>query len=128
MNILTGIFLLLHGLVHLWYFTLSQRLVKFQPEMGWTGESWLLSNILSDSTIRSLASVLFTLAAAAFLVSGIGVFFRTEWVRSVLVGSAVFSSAILILYWDGGMQMLVQKGLIGLLINIAILLVVLLQK
>lgn len=128
MNILIGIFLLLHGLVHLWYFTLSQRLVKFQPEMGWTGESWLLSNILSDSTIRSLASVLFTLAAAAFLVSGIGVFFRTEWVRSVLVGSAVFSSAILILYWDGGMQMLVQKGLIGLLINIAILLVVLLQK
>lgn len=128
MNVLIGIFLLLHGLVHLWYLTLSQRLVKFQPEMGWTGESWLLSNILSDSTTRSLASVLFTLVAAAFLVSGIGVFFRTEWVRPVLVGSAVFSSAILILYWDGEMQMLVQKGLIGLLINVAILVTLLLQE
>jgi len=43
MNILIGIFILLHGLVHMWYVTLSQGWVEFQANMGWTGKSWLLT-------------------------------------------------------------------------------------
>jgi hypothetical protein len=39
LRILFGIFVVLHGLVHLWYVVLSQRLVEFQADMGWTGES-----------------------------------------------------------------------------------------
>ena len=50
LRFLFGTFVVLHGLVHLWYFTLSQRLVEFKPEMGWTGKSWILSNLLGDST------------------------------------------------------------------------------
>jgi hypothetical protein len=34
----SGVFIVLHGLVHVWYVTLSQRWVEFQPEMVWTGE------------------------------------------------------------------------------------------
>lgn len=127
MNVLIGIFIFLHGLVHLWYLTLSQRLVEFKPEMGWTGSSWLLSNFLGDSTTRSLASVLYLLATIAFVVSSIGIFTRAEWLHPVLLGSVVLSSSILILFWDGSTQMLVQKGLIGLLINIAILIAILLS-
>lgn len=122
---LFGFFIILHGLVHLWYFTLSQRLVEFQPEMGWTGRSWLLSNFLGDSISRSLASVLYVLATIAFMVSGIGIFTIAEWLPPVLAGSAVFSSAIILLFWDGGSQMLVQKGFVGLLINVVILIAML---
>ena len=128
LHFLFGIFVVLHGLVHLWYFTLSQRLVEFKPEMGWTGRSWILSNFLSDATTRFVASILFVLAAIAFVVSGVGIFGRTGWWWSMLLGSAVFSSAIIFLLWDGNMRLVVQKGLVGFLINVAILLVLLLFK
>lgn len=106
---LIGLFTILHGLVHLWYFTLSQRLVEFKPEMGWTGRSWIFSNLLGESTTRVLASSLFVLAAIAFVISGFGIFIRAAWWWPMLVGSALLSSLILLLFWDGGMQLIVQK-------------------
>lgn len=46
LRISIGIFMLLHGLVHLWYFVMSRGLVELKPEMGWSGKSWLLTNLL----------------------------------------------------------------------------------
>lgn len=46
LSFLIGAFVVLHGLVHVWYVTLSQGLVEFQPEMGWSGRSWALSDPL----------------------------------------------------------------------------------
>lgn len=121
LQFLFGLFILLHGLVHLWYFTLSQRLVEFQAEMGWTGESWVLSQVLEQSAVRPLAGSLFILAAAGFVLSSIGVFLRAAWWPAALVISAVFSSIVVLLFWDGQTQMLVQKGLLGLVINLVLL-------
>jgi hypothetical protein len=94
---LIGLFVILHGLVHLWFFTLSQGLVEFKPEMGWTGRSWILSNFLGDSTTRFIASTLFVLAAIAFVISGVGIFARAEWWWPMLVGSTIFSCSIIFL-------------------------------
>jgi hypothetical protein len=125
---LLGLFVILHGLVHLWFFTLSQRLVEFKPEMAWTGKSWIFSNFLGDSTVRFIASTLFVLAAIAFVISGVGIFARAEWWWQMLLGSAIFSSTILFLLWDGSMQLIIQKGLIGFLISLVTLIVLLLFK
>ena len=125
---LIGLFIILHGLVHLCYFTLSQRLVEFKPEMGWTGKSWIFSNLLGGSITRVLASSLFVLAAIAFVISGFGIFFSAPWWWPTLVGSALLSSVILLLFWDGDMQPIVPKGLIGFLISIAILFILLILK
>jgi hypothetical protein len=125
---LIGLFIILHGLVHLWYFALGQRLVEFKPEMGWIGKSWIFSNLLGGSITGVLASSLFVLAAIAFVISGFGIFFRAEWWWQMLVGSALLSSVILLLFWDGGMQRIVQKGLIGFLISISILFILLILK
>lgn len=127
-HFLFALFIILHGLVHLWYFTLSQRLVEFKPEMGWTGKSWLLSNFLENPNIRSLASTLFVLAAIAFVISGVGIFIRAEWWWTALISSAILSSVIILIFWDGSMQLIVQKGLIGFLISLVILLAMLLLK
>jgi hypothetical protein len=118
---LFGIFIVLHGLVHLWYVTLSLGLVEFQSEMGWTGKSWLFSLLLGDGATRSLATVLYGLATLCFVIGSIGVFVQQEWWHPVVIGSAAFSAAIILLFWDGGIQMLVEKGLIGFLINLALL-------
>jgi hypothetical protein len=118
---LIGIFIVLHGLVHLWYVTLSQRLVEFQPEMGWTGRSWVLTNPLGDGTTRSLASALFVLVTITYVVGGAGVLIQQDWWRPVVIGSALLSSAFILLFWDGQLQMLVEKGVLGLAINVVLL-------
>ena len=123
-----SLFIILHGLVHLWYFTLSQRLVEFKPEMGWSGRSRILSGLLGDSTVRSLASTLFVVAAIAFVISGIGILGQADWWWPMLVGSATLSLVILFVFWDGSMRLVIQKGLIGFLISSAILLMALLLK
>ena len=68
------------------------------------------------------------LTAIGFLIGGAGLLFRQEWWRPVITGTAVFSAIIFFLFWDGVAQALDNKGGIGILINIAILVVVLILK
>ena len=89
--------------------------------MGWSGRSWIFTNLLGDAMTRTLASGLYVLATIGLVVSGIGVMLHSDWWRPVLIGSALFSSAIILLFWDGSMQLVVNKGLLGLLINVMIL-------
>jgi len=125
-NTLAGIFLILHGLVHFWYVVLSYQLVQFQPEMGWSGQSWLFSSLINESTLRSLAGLLFIIAAILFVISGISLFFQPQWLNTLLMVSSIFSSLLLILFWDGNLAMIVQKGIFGLIINLVIITLVIL--
>ena len=124
-RLVIGLFLGLHGLVHLWYLTLSRQWVEFQPEMGWTGQSWALSNFLDGTTLRLLASMFYGLAALVFVTAGVGMVMRTGWWQPVLAGAAVFSSVVIVIFWDGRLAQLVEKGLLGLLINVIVLAVIL---
>lgn len=124
LNLISGIFVILHGLVHLWYFTLGQRLVPFEPAMGWSGRSWIFTGLIGDTATRAIASVLFILAAAGFVASGIGVIARLDWWQTAIIASALLSAATFILFWDGSLQTPIQKGLLGLIINIVILIAV----
>ena len=128
MTVLTGIFIILHGLVHMWYVVLSYQGVAYQPDMGWNGKSWLFSSILPQATVRSITGILFILATIAFVISGIGIFIKAEWLNIFILSSAIFSTLILTLFWDGKLEMIVQKGLIGVLINLAIIAVVLIRR
>jgi hypothetical protein len=65
------------------------------------------------------------LATFGFVVGGIGVFARQDWWRPVIIGSAAFSAVIIALFWDGGLQRIVEKGLLGFLINGALLIALL---
>jgi pimeloyl-ACP methyl ester carboxylesterase len=122
---LIAFFVILHGLVHLWYVVLSQNLVEFKPEMGWTGRSWILTNLIGSPITRQLAGILYGLAAVALVAGGLGIIFRSNWWQPVLVGSAVLSATIILLFWDGSMERILEKGLLGFLISIAIVGVVL---
>lgn len=121
MNAVVALILLLHGLVHGWYIVLSRRWVAFQPDMGWSGRSWLLSGAVSKGAASWLATVLFGLAGLAFLVAGSAQLVRADWARWALLSAALLSSTTIILFWDGEPTMLVQKGALGLAINAAVL-------
>ena len=120
-SILFGIFFVLHGLVHMLYFGQSNRYFELQPGMVWPDGSWAFLRLLGDATTRNLASVLLVLAAIGFVIGGIGIFVKQAWWRPIIIAVAIFSSAIYVLFWDGGLQHLDNKGGVGILINLAIL-------
>jgi len=116
-----GVFFVLHGLVHLLYFGQSWRLFELRPGMVWPDGSWAFSKLLGDEVTRILASISCVLAAVGFVAGGIGLLVSQTWWQPVVVASAAFSAVIVILFWDGKVQNLDDKGGIGLLINLAIL-------
>ena len=127
-RILVGIFIVLHGLIHLLYFGQSSRLFELQPGMVWPDGSWALSVLLGDNATRWLASISCILAAVGLVIGGAGIFLGQSWWRTAVVAPAVFSSVLFILFWNGRMQHLDSQGGVGLLIDVAILVSVLVLR
>ncbi|MEJ2749987.1 MAG: hypothetical protein P8183_19085 [Anaerolineae bacterium] len=94
--------------------------------MVWPDGAWVFSRLLGDAPTRLLAGIFLALAAVGFVASGIGLFGRQVWWRPIMVGTAVFSSVLYLLLWDGGWQNLDDKGGVGVLINVTLVTAVLL--
>lgn len=120
-RLLGGLFLVLHGLVHLWYVVLSQGWVEVEEQMGWGGHSWLLSPFLAGETVLALASVLYVVVTAGFVIGGLGYTFRQDWWEVAVVAAAVLSTLVIVTMWDGRFELLVEKGAVGVLINVGLL-------
>ena len=127
-KVIFGVFMVLHGLVHLLYVGQSQRVFELQPGMVWPDGSWAFSGLVGDETGRKLASLLLVLAAIGFVIGGAGIFVRLSWWRVVIVGAAILSTALYILFWNGTLQNVDDQGAIGILINVAILAAVLIFR
>jgi hypothetical protein len=128
LRIILGVFMFLHGLIHLLYFGQSSRIFELKPGMVWPDGSWVFSNLLGDVTTRRLASIFLVMAAFGFIAGGAGIMLNKVWWRPMTVSVAVFSAMIYMLFWDGGLQNLDGKGVFAIIINIAILAVVLIGK
>ena len=128
MRIIFGVFIILHGLVHLLYFGQSARYFELKPGMPWPDRSWIFSRLLTNEATRYLASIVLIIAAIGLVVSGIGIFMDQNWWRPLIVGATAFSAVVFILFWNGRMQNLDGQGLVGILIDIAILMTVLVLR
>ena len=127
MNILLGLTVAVHGLIHLLYAGQSARRFELRPGMAWPDGSWALSGLLGNETIRTVAAAACVLAGIGFLAGGIALFASQAWWRPVVIGSAAFSTLALVLLWDGKLQALADKGFIAVLINLAILVALLVR-
>jgi hypothetical protein len=125
LRFIVGVFILLHGLVHLLYFGQGWRLFELQPGMVWPKGSWAFSRLLGAEATRLLASIACLVAAIGFVAGGAGILAKQAWWRPVIVGAAAFSAAIFVLFWNGKLQRLDNQGAIAILINVAILVAVL---
>jgi hypothetical protein len=121
-------FVILHGLVYLLYLGQSSRLFELRPGMTWPDGAWAFSRLLGKRATRWLASFSCALAASGFVTGGIGMLANAGWWNDLIVYVAVFSAAIPILFWDGKMQKLHDKGAIGLVINMGILAALLIPR
>ena len=118
MRTLVAVFLILHGIFHLWYVIVSLRLIEYKSWMGWSGESWLLTSRLGDGATRTVAAILYSLAAMGFVASGVWLLMDKPWFRPMLVGSLVFSLIATLLFWAGkdSTIMFVEILVLGVLI------------
>ena len=118
MRLIISSFLVAHGLVHLWFVVLSRNMIPFHKDMGWNAESWLLSKFASAHWQENIASLLFAISALLFVAAAVGFYFQLSSWRTMLWIASFFSSLTIFLFWDGEPRMLIEKGIIGLLINI----------
>lgn len=125
MNFIFGAVIALHGLVHLLYFGQSSRRFELKPGMLWPDGSWAFSGLFGDGAARNFGSILLLVAAIGVVAGGVGILTSQSWWRPVVVGAAAFSSLTYLLLWNGKLQDLDGQGAVGILINIAILLAVL---
>ena len=101
MRYILGVFIVLHGMVHLLYFGQSARYFELKPGMVWPDGSWAFSRLLGNEAARNLASILLILAAMGLIVGGVGLLVNQAWWRPVVVGGAALSSLVYILFWNG---------------------------
>jgi hypothetical protein len=123
-RILLGVFVVLHGLVHLLYVGQSRRLFQLGPDMVWPDHSWAFSKLLGIGATRWLATIAYALSTLGFVIAGIGILAGQEWSRTVVAGSAALSTASVLLFWDGKLHKLSEQGIIAILINLALFVVV----
>jgi uncharacterized membrane protein YkvI len=122
---ITGGFLILHGLVHLLYFGQSWRVFQLQPGLLWPDGSWVFAKLLGNDPTRVVASFSLVVAAIGLAVGGIAILLGQAWWQPLVIGSLIFSSLLYIAMWNGRIERLSDQGVIGLLINLAILFAVL---
>lgn len=124
LKIIFGIFVLLHGLVHLLYFGHSQKLFKLQKGLKWPENSIVLKKYLSPGNISSIASFI-CIIATIVLVGGSILYFinNSLWKTTILTGTGI-SSLLYLVFWDGKLKKLDDNGGIAILINIAIFLAI----
>lgn len=118
---LFGTFIFLHGLIHLLYAGHSFRILELQTGMRWPDESWLLSQLSKTTFTRWMAGLASVIAALTFVLSSAGLFFRQTWWRPLIVGGALFSSLLYLIFWNGNREHLDNQGAFALLINAALL-------
>lgn len=125
MVLVLGLFLILHGFVHLLYFGQSARLLELQSGMVWPDHSWVFAGLASPESIRVLASTACVVAAVGFAAGGAALLAGQGWWREAIAGSAVFATVAWLLFWDATPGNLTGQGAVAVLINAAILLGVL---
>ena len=120
-NIIMSALLVAHGWAHIWYVILSQRLIEYKDEMGWTGESWILSSLLGETVTRHVSTLGYSLSLIGFILGGASLYMGKGWARTIILASAAVSAATIATFWDGELSMLKEKGLIGLMVNLAVI-------
>jgi hypothetical protein len=121
LRIAIGAFIILHGISHLLFFLQGMHIFELKDGLLWPDTSWVFSSWMSVDAIRILASISCVVAAAGFILSGIGILTSQDWWRAAIIVSAILSLVLFFLFWDGSMQDLDAKGVNAVVINSLIL-------
>lgn len=123
-----GVFLILHGLVHLLYLGQSQRIFELQTGMLWPEGSWIFERRLGGGGTRAVASVVLAVCAFGLMAGGLAVLLGQSWWQTAAVSSLVLSSLLYAAMWNGRFEHIDNQGGIGILISLGMLAAVLIFR
>ena len=121
LKVVIGVFLILHGGVHLLYAGHSLRLFELQPELPWPDGAWAFTRPLGQKATRVFTAVSLALVAAGFIASGVAMFSGFGWFKQVVMTTAWVSTGLYFLLWNGELETVDDQGAGGILINLIIL-------
>jgi hypothetical protein len=125
LHIIMGVFLILHGAVHIWYVAMARGVISADADTIWTGKSWLLTRTLGDQMTMTLATLVHSVTTLVFVIAGAGLVAKQEWFAAWAIGGAILSMAAIVGFWDGRPDHPVEKGALGIIIDIGILVAIL---
>ena len=104
MNLLVGLFLLAHGLIHLSYLAPAPSPGAGRPEWPFDmANSWLVTNLgMSADLIRPLGTLLVVVVAGTLGAAGLatlGVLVPQEWWKPFVIVGAVASAVTLAIFF-----------------------------
>lgn len=121
MSYLIGFFLVMHGLVHLFYFAHIQKHLILHPTAE--GHGLLPGHSILHST-RLPTALACVITAAGFTIAGGGVagvaVFEPWWVEAGIL-SAVFSSLLFFIWYNGRLENMDEPAAYAMNINLLIL-------
>ena len=116
-SVVLGIFLLLHGAVHLLYLGQSVRLFDLKPGMAWPDHAWAFGGVASPAPARVTAAGVCGAAAVGFVAGGIALLAGQAWWREVVLLTAVLATAGFLVLWDATVDDLPGQGAVAVAIN-----------
>jgi hypothetical protein len=97
MKYVIAIALLMHGIGHVLFVANSWGMWKAD-----TGHSWLFSGVLRiGQTVEGLFGLLWLLPLVGFVIGTWGYFTTQPGWQGMLIGSAILSSVMIVLWWSG---------------------------
>lgn len=121
-KILFGLFIITHGLVHLLYTLVLLGVLNPDKEgIPWNGKSWILSSILMKDITNKIGIILYGGIILLFVISGLLFLFNNDISGQMIIYSSLISTITILLFWDGNFNKLIEKGLIGITINIGLI-------
>lgn len=120
LRVLLGVFVFLHGLVHLPYAGQCARLWELKPDWAWPDGSWAFSRRPGDRAARRGAVAVFLLAAGALAVGGVGLISGPSWSRPLVAAGAALSVLSYLLLWNATKRRLLAQGALGIVIDIVV--------
>jgi hypothetical protein len=92
--------LIIHGLIHI-MFEFSIYDPNTGDYVGWTRQSWILSDVLGTTAVTIIGIILWSLTIVGFVVAGIMLLMkRKEW-RTVAIVTSFISLIAYLFLWDG---------------------------
>ncbi|MBN1301605.1 MAG: hypothetical protein JW995_10360 [Melioribacteraceae bacterium] len=118
---ISAIFIILHGLVHLLYMGQSLRKFELQQGITWPDNSWVSGKQPGNDWARVPVAVMCVISASGFAAAGIMLLYEFSLFKYFVYCTSVFSSLLYLLAWDGVKNKIADKGAVGVVINVALI-------
>jgi hypothetical protein len=102
-QIIIGLTVLAHGLVHIMFEFYFQDSTN-NKNVGWSGESWLLSKFINENLVKIVGKLLWGLVIITFSLTGlilIGLPIFAELWESLMITASILSLIGFLLFWNG---------------------------